>query len=157
FVADVGLVVAQAQERTEGVVGRAEVVLAAQRDRLRFDRAEVAGVAAHAVVELVRRAPELDADVVVDVPGGAQGRGDVAADLGTQGIGFGFQDGGAAYHGKTVGGGGGASLREGGRGGERGSDVGGRAVETNGLHGDLLSGCCCAPLWWAAPTLGSGF
>src|SRR5690606_7843843 len=45
LVADVGLVVAQADERAEGVVGVAEVVLAADRDRLRLDRADLARVA----------------------------------------------------------------------------------------------------------------
>src|SRR5690606_27058110 len=62
-----------------------------------------------------------------------------------------------ADHRKTLAGGGVAILREGGRGGEKGSDGGGKAVETNGLHGELLSGCGSAPLRWAAPTLGSGF
>src|SRR5690606_16158542 len=67
--------------RTEGHVGLAEVVLAAERDRLLVDGADLAFGPAHAVVELVGGAPELHAPVVVDVVRDAQGRGRVAVDV----------------------------------------------------------------------------
>src|SRR5690606_23026615 len=72
---------AHAHERTEGHVGLAEVVLAAERDRLLVDGADLAFGPAHAVVELVGGAPELHAPVVVDVVRDAQGRGRVAVDV----------------------------------------------------------------------------
>src|SRR5690606_33144973 len=79
LVAEVGLVVAQAHERAEHVVWLAEVPLGAQRHRLLVDRADLAGaVRAHAVVELVGRAPQLHAEVVGGVPGGADRRSRIA-------------------------------------------------------------------------------
>src|SRR5690606_33591264 len=81
LVAEVGFVIAQAHERTEGLAGLAEVPLAAQRDRLLLDGAQLAqAVAADPVVELVGRAPQLHREVLGGVPAGAQGRGRAAVD-----------------------------------------------------------------------------
>src|SRR3989339_1539493 len=61
------LVVAQAHERADRAVGLAEVVLAAHRVGLRLDAAQLLAFAvAHAVAELVGRAPGFDRDVVVE-------------------------------------------------------------------------------------------
>src|SRR5690606_17739307 len=140
LVADVGLVVAQADERAEGLVCVAEVVLGAERDRLRLDGTDLAGVAADAVVEAVRRAPQLQADVVGGVPGGAE-RGRHAA-VGVdaragQRIGIGLQEGAAADHGEALARGGAAVLGECGSSQERG-DGGRQAEGTQGMHGGLL-------------------
>src|SRR5690606_4381589 len=81
FVAVVGLVVAQAHERTHRVVGSAEVVLAAERIRLAIDAGGLVAAGGDAIAGLVG-APGFDRDVVGDVPGGAERRRAFALGLG---------------------------------------------------------------------------
>lgn len=98
----------------------AEVVLAAQRDRLLLNRAQLGIVgAAHAVVELVSGAPQFHGPVVVDVVAEAQRRRRATIDLvdAFQRIVLRLQQCNAADNGEMLArrGVGGAVLREGGR------------------------------------------